>query len=71
MHRQSHSGLTHAGKPAWEVQFQPHFASSCQAGNASPISLQGHQLKWSLGPFDLWKQVQKTELSVDFTNDGA
>jgi hypothetical protein len=33
--------------------------------------LPGHQLEWSLGPFNLWKQVQKSPKSVDFTTAGA
>jgi hypothetical protein len=39
--------------------------------NCVPNSLAGHQLIWTLGRFDLWKQVQKTERIVDFTNVGA
>ena len=34
-------------------------------------SLQGHQLFWRVGLSNLWKQVQKTEKSVDFTSLGA
>jgi hypothetical protein len=34
-------------------------------------SAQHKRKKRRVGRFNLWKQVQKTELSVDFTNDGA
>ena len=39
--------------------------------NCVPNSLAGHQLIWTLGRFNLWKQVQKTERIVDFTILGA
>jgi hypothetical protein len=51
------------------IQFNP--ASSCPAGIAFPISLQGYQLLRSLGRIKLWKQVQKLDEIVDITSYGA
>jgi hypothetical protein len=39
--------------------------------NCVSNSLQGHQLEKSLYRVDLWKQVEKTKRTVDFTNVGA
>ena len=39
--------------------------------NCVSNSLQGHQLERSVRQFDLWKQVQKSGKSVDFTTTGA
>jgi hypothetical protein len=47
------------------------FCISRQVGNVVSNSLQAHQLKETLRLPDLWKQVQKTNLSVDITIPGA
>jgi hypothetical protein len=39
--------------------------------NCVSNSLQGHQLIRRVGRFNLWKQVQKMESSVDITKVGA
>ena len=52
----------------------PISTASCivlSAWNCISNSLPGHQLERSLGPIDLWKQVQKVHKSVDFTSVGA
>jgi hypothetical protein len=80
------SGLAHSHQTldASSISFRPPTAvSSC----GTPIFLcllhrpvwlelrfqfpTGHQLERSLGPFNLWKQVQKEEKPVDFTMNGA
>jgi hypothetical protein len=69
MRSQSQS-TTRTGKPATYRQLQLSPASSCLAGTAFQFPA-SHQLKGSLDLVELWKQVQKTELSVDFTLHGA
>ncbi len=44
---------------------------SRRAGNIVSDSLKAHQLVETLRLFNLWKQVQKTDLSVDITTHGA
>jgi hypothetical protein len=60
-----------AGEPA---SVPPTSKASCivlSDRNCVSNSLPGHQLKWSLSLFNLWKQVQKSAKSVDFTSVGA
>jgi hypothetical protein len=59
-----------SGKPAVNRPSQLSPASSCLAETAFQFPA-SHQLKGSLDLVELWKQVQKTELSVDFTLHGA
>jgi hypothetical protein len=59
------------GFPAVYCRIQFNFASSCQAGTAFPIPLQGYQLLRRVGRIKLWKQVQKTDEFVDITSYGA
>lgn len=68
---QSHSCFPLTGEPAYEL---PTSTASCifQSGkNCISNSLVAHQLERSLGPINLWKQVQKSSNSVDFTSVGA
>jgi len=60
-----------AGCPAVYRRIQFNSASSCPAGTAFPIPLQGYQLLRSLGRIKLWKQVQKSDEFVDITSYGA
>jgi len=46
-------------------------ASSCLGRDCVSNSLQGHQLFWRVGAFNLWIQVQKETKPVDFTGCGA
>jgi hypothetical protein len=71
MRSQSNSGLTHAGKPTWKAPISTVTCIVLSNRNCSSNSLPDHQLKRSLGPFDLWKQVQKSQKFVDFTSVGA
>jgi hypothetical protein len=71
MRSQFHSGLTHVGKPTWKAPISTVSCIFLSDWNCVSNSLPGHQLKRSLGPFDLWKQVQKIDNSVDFTSVGA
>ena len=67
----SHSCFPLTGEPAYEL---PTSTASCifQSGkNCISNSLVAHQLERSLGLVNLWKQVQKTSNSVDFTSVGA
>jgi hypothetical protein len=71
MHSQSHPRLSTSGKADC---VQPGQIKSCivlPGWNCVSNSLQGHQLERSVDRFNLWKQVEKTELSVDFTTVGA
>jgi hypothetical protein len=71
MHSQSHSTFHAPDKPTANCRLQLNAASSCHAGTAFPIPLQGYQLMRRLGWIDLWKQVENEETSVDFTRVGA
>jgi len=63
--------LIHAFHLAVNCRLLLHPASSNQAWRCISNSLLAHQLERSLGPFDLWKQVQIFNNPVDFTSVGA
>jgi hypothetical protein len=68
---QSQSGLPRAGQADNELPSSTEFRIFLPDRNCVSNSLQGHQLVWTLGWFNLWKQVQKVDKSVDFTSSGA
>jgi hypothetical protein len=53
--------------PPYSIQFRIVFFG----GNCVSRSLLGHQLNKTLGRINLWKQVEKEELPVDFTSPSA
>jgi len=65
------SGLSLAGQASCVLPSSVGFCIVLPGWNCVSNSLQGHQLESSVIPFNLWKQVQKTEFSVDFTKISA
>lgn len=68
---QSHSCFPLTGEPAYELLTSTASCIVQSERNCISNSLVAHQLKRSLGLLNLWKQVQKTSNSVDFTSVGA
>jgi hypothetical protein len=61
----------HAGPAGNGLSCSIEFRIVLPGWNCVSNSLQGHQLQRSVRLIDLWKQVQKTEETVDFTTTGA
>jgi hypothetical protein len=61
----------HCRQADYESPTLTNFRIFLSGRNCVSNSLQGHQLERRLGRFNLWKQVQKEESSVDITSSGA